>query len=125
GCGPDPRPFTARQAPQSTAHQPAARPPARRPTAKEVAMTTSHVLGQGLLTWPAAERHSDRYGTVCLTRDEAPRSPYEPVHFVDLDHSVDGLRGTLVAEVLQPRTSRHIGDLSRGLMPQPATVGER
>lgn len=74
------------------------------------------VLGEGMLAWPAGERHTDRYGTVYLTSPDG-----QPV---SLSTALAGTYGHLVAVVLVTRRSRHIGDWARGLAPTTPTVGE-
>lgn len=90
-------------------------------------MATPLLLGTGRLTWRRAERMSDRYGFVYLLQrgdslsaeNEAPRAalvlPPESV----------GARGRLIAEVIETRTSTHLGDFFHGVYPETPTVGER
>lgn len=77
-------------------------------------------LGKGVLTWNALERRSDRYGAVWLMDDgHTSLDPSEPNRLLNPDalRDVQGKRGTLTAEVIEPRDSTHIGDLFRGLFP--------
>lgn len=69
------------------------------------------VLGTGSLNWPRAERQSDRYGLVFLLdpSDQPAPLPEAP--------GLDGRRGHLVARVVDPRPSYHLGDGSRGIFP--------
>lgn len=76
-------------------------------------------LGEGVLSWPPCERHTDRYGTVCL--DRGP----DRVESVPFDTAPVGTHGHLVAVVLATRTSPHVGDWARGLFPTTPTVGEQ
>lgn len=86
--------------------------------------TTTHVLGQGRLTWPSAERTTDRYGTVYLLPDGTDLS--DPARSrLTVDPALAGRVGTLVAEILHTRRSGHTGDLARGLPPATPAVGER
>lgn len=78
--------------------------------------TTIINLGQGELTWPSAERVSDRYGAVCFS--------YPGWMDLPLAEKADGQRGTLKAKVLESRVSGHIGDLFRGVYPTQPAVGE-
>jgi hypothetical protein len=82
------------------------------------------VIGEGVLTWDASERISDRYGAVFLMNDGD--SMHEPSGYVPIpDDAPVGMPGWLVAEVTATRQSTHVGDLFRGLRPQTPAVGER
>ena len=78
-----------------------------------------HKLGRGILNWDSTERVSDRYGHVyllaALQGDERVRiARPEPVPS----------RVRLIAVVEEVRTSRHIGDIFRGIFPSTPTPGE-
>src|SRR2546430_5740653 len=77
------------------------------------------VRGEGVLGWPAEERQTDRYGLIHLNPgaddDFAPRR-FEIMHA--------GVHGRLVAVVLEPRPSPHIGDWAHALGPTTPEVGE-
>lgn len=77
-------------------------------------------LGTGVLSWPAAERRSDRYGTVMLCTDAGETTS----GYVNPAARPVGQRGRLVAEVLETRESFHIGDMFRGFYPETPAVGE-
>jgi hypothetical protein len=83
-----------------------------------------HIIGEGQLTWPRAERVCDRYGAVYLVKDANPASTDSedntPLETTDLV----GKRGTLVAHVTEVRESGHIGDLFHGVFPGGAKLGE-
>jgi hypothetical protein len=82
------------------------------------------VIGEGVLTWDASERISDRYGAVFLMNDGD--SLHEPSGYVLIPDDVPvGMPGWLVAEVVATRQSTHVGDVFRGLRPQTPEVGER
>jgi hypothetical protein len=82
------------------------------------------VIGEGVLTWDASERISDRYGAVFLMNDGD--SMHEPSGYVLIPDDVPvGMPGWLVAEVVATRQSTHVGDVFRGLRPQTPEVGER
>jgi hypothetical protein len=82
------------------------------------------VIGEGVLTWDASERISDRYGAVFLMNDGD--SLHEPSGYVPIpDDTPVGMPGWLVAEVVATRQSTHVGDLFRRLRPQTPAVGER
>lgn len=84
-------------------------------------------LGTGILTWNAGERRSDRYGSVWLMNDgHTSETEGEPQHLLDISACKDvvGKRGRLVAMVVSPRKSTHIGDLFRGLFPSIPDTGE-
>ena len=84
-------------------------------------------LGVGILTWCGSERRSDRYGTVWLMNDgHTSLSRGDPEHLLNFAAMVklEGKRGRLVARVLSPRTSTHIGDLFRGFFPETPDQGE-
>ncbi|MDQ3318612.1 MAG: hypothetical protein M3522_14945 [Actinomycetota bacterium] len=88
------------------------------------------ILGTGSLNWPAGERKSDRYGLVLLL-DAAE----EPTHLggpgANAAHTtaseLAGTRGRLIARVVTPRASYHVGDVFRGIFPPeaPLAVGEK
>lgn len=85
-------------------------------------------LGTGVLTWDRAERVTDRYGTVWLMEDgHTSQTGGEPKRLLDLDavklHV--GKTGALVASVIDPRKSTHIGDLFRGIFPSTPDLWER
>lgn len=77
---------------------------------------TQIVLGSGLLNWCGSERRSDRYGTVRLL-DEGDAV------ILTVNAAPLGERGTLTATVTEQRPAVHIGDLFRGIFPDPAPVG--
>jgi hypothetical protein len=82
------------------------------------------VIGEGVLTWHANERHTNRYGAVFLMTDGD--SLHEPTGYLPIpDDAPVGLPGRLVAEVTATRQSTHVGDWGRGLYPQTPAVGER
>jgi hypothetical protein len=77
------------------------------------------LLATGYVSWDAVERRSDRYGSIRLN-DKNDTS-------ILLDRSMDeleGKEGRLVAEVLIPVKSPHIGDLQRRLVPSTPELGE-
>ena len=79
-----------------------------------------NLIGTGILNWPRHERMFDRYGLVALwPRDDEYGSPL-PMDVVPLE----GVRGQLIAKVLEARQSTHIGDLFRDLRPETPEVGE-
>lgn len=79
---------------------------------------TCFEVGCGVLGWPRLERVVDRYGLVLLFED--PKSDdCVPLRLPTVPE------GTLVAEVLETRPSRHMGDTLRGLYPSTPQVGER
>lgn len=74
------------------------------------------VLGVGVLNWHRHERVGDRYGAVNLIHDgEEWPDPVE--RFAE---APEGKVGSLRAEVVEPRESRHIGDLYHGLIQKEA-----
>ncbi len=79
------------------------------------------LIGTGILNWPREERVFDRYGVVALwpyddeRRNEPLPFTYEPF---------EGLKGQLIAKVLEPRKSEHIGDIFRGFLPETPEIGE-
>ena len=77
------------------------------------------VAGEGVLTWSADERRTDRYGLVVLMAGDHSDECVMP------DRSLVGRRGSLVAQVLETRPSPHIGDIFHGLTPSEPEVGER
>lgn len=85
-------------------------------------------LGTGVLTWNGSERRTDRYGSIFLMKDgQTSLTPGNPK--ITLNRKAvalfDGVKGTLVATVIEPRQSTHIGDILRGLFPETPEAGER
>lgn len=83
-------------------------------------------LGVGVLTWNRSERVSDRYGAVYLIEDGQNSFSDGPSPSLVRGEGVKrcaGLKGRLVAHVMQTRDSTHIGDLFRGLSPRTPEVG--
>jgi len=79
-----------------------------------------NLIGTGILNWPRKERVYDRYGLVALwPRDDEMGAPLP----MDI-HPLDGVRGQLIAKVLEARGSTHIGDIFRGFLPETPEVGE-
>jgi len=79
-----------------------------------------NLIGTGILNWPRKERVHDRYGLVALwPRDDEMGAP------IPMDiHPLDGVRGQLIAKVLEAKESTHIGDLFREIYPVTPEVGE-
>ncbi len=75
-------------------------------------------LGSGILTWDPCEPVTDRYGSVYLMDEDTSLT-------CQLETGPAGRCGSLVAQVLVARTSRHIGDLYHGVYPSTPRVGER
>lgn len=65
------------------------------------------VVGTGELYWQSGERISDRYGAVHLNQDDG--------RAMEIDASLVGKRGRLVAVIARPLPAFHLGDLARGL----------
>lgn len=78
------------------------------------------VLGEGRLSWPAAERRSNRYGSIGLFEPSDP----DRIRCVDI-RAHKGQRGRIYATVLVSRDSGHIGDLALGIGPSRTDVGVR
>lgn len=79
------------------------------------------VLGQGVLSWPTAERQSDRYGSVTLFNNPGSGQ----LDCVTWNNVPEGATGTLVAHIVETRESHHIGDFFRGIFPSTPNPGER
>lgn len=82
------------------------------------------ILGTGALNWHADERRTDRYGTVHLNHN--PSVVYHDDAAPDrerFDTAPVGVHGRLVAVIVDTRPTSHIGDLARGVAPQPAPGG--
>lgn len=79
------------------------------------------VLGEGIFGWPRHERVTDRYGSVWLYASlpelDSPilLSQLDELPLVEWGDVPLGEQGQLVAEVIEGRESRHIGDLFRGI----------
>lgn len=86
------------------------------------------ILGQGVLSWPAGERISDRYGLVILGENKPADSWGNFCGDNTMDETqvkrVAGKIGMLVAVVLETRQSHHIGDMFRNIGPTTPAVGE-
>jgi len=79
-----------------------------------------NLIGTGILNWPRKERVSDRYGLVAVwPRGDELGKPLP----MDI-HPLDGVRGQLIAKVLEAKESTHIGDLFREIYPEMPEVGE-
>lgn len=78
------------------------------------------LIGKGKLTWRPDERRSDRYGTVHLLEngDSTTR------HHKFAEMVIPKGRGRLLAQVISPIESTHIGDLFRGLYPRTPKFGQ-
>ena len=84
-------------------------------------------LGEGVLTWEAYERRSDRYGCVYLMGEGGNSLSTEifPSKIaIGTAEMCSGKRGQLIAVVKETRRSTHIGDLFRGVAPVTPEVGE-
>jgi len=82
------------------------------------------LLGIGDLVWDAVERQTDRYGTVRLTNQEVKNGPEHDI-LIDRKHDEhQGKKGKLIAKVIWPVKSPHMGDLHRGLRPQTPKLFE-
>ena len=93
-------------------------------------MTNPHTieLGTGILTWVGAERRTDRYGSIFLMEDgQTSLTPGDPTIKINRKAAAlfDGVKGTLVATVIEKRQSTHIGDFFRGFFPETPEAGER
>lgn len=77
-------------------------------------------LGHGVLSWPGAERRSDRYGQVCLYGggDGGVAIPADAMMTSEIAPFI-GQQGRLLALVTHTAQSHHIGDLFRGFFPPP------
>lgn len=83
-----------------------------------------HMLGSGVLSWTRNERIGDRYGIVFLMQD-GQTSETKEKNSISLNcHELEGTKGKLVARVIQPRKSTHIGDLFHGFFPVAPKVNE-
>jgi len=94
----------------------------------ESATFPRHLLGTGVLTWGRMERISNRYGFVYLMPDgHNSLSAAEPRRWSPEPGTMDfaGMRGRLVAKVIESRKSTHIGDLALGIFPVRPDEGER
>lgn len=84
-------------------------------------------IGEGVLTWRATERRSDRYGSVYLIPEGAnsfSRTPSPSLVNPAMTAKFDGRKGELIAVVTANRESTHIGDLFRGFAPSKPEIGE-
>jgi len=84
------------------------------------------ILGTGILTWPAGERRSDRYGFVFLMMDgeTSETSGGDSILNKAALLKAQGRYGSLEARVIRPMKSTHIGDLFRGLYPTTPQAGD-
>ncbi len=79
---------------------------------------TRILLSKGNLTWNADERRTDRYGSVRLNNDN------KPVLVEPKCDELEGKLGRLIAVVIEPVKSPHMGDLFRGFKPSTPEIGE-
>jgi hypothetical protein len=82
-------------------------------------------LGKGVLTWNAAERRTDRYGTVYLVPEGVNSFTREPTPSIMVRQARAVGMGSLIAVVTETRDSTHIGDLFRRIYPRTPDVGTR
>lgn len=83
------------------------------------------LLGKGVLSWPACERRSARYGTVMLMQ-EGTNSFTKEERPVTLETKPEpGQRVKLFVVVTKSRKSTHLGDLFLGISPSTPSIGER
>jgi hypothetical protein len=80
-------------------------------------MDTKILLGRGALTWSRYERETERYGTVHFDKRRGPI-------FIGGVLPVNGVIGTLVAEVTATRKSKYLADLSHKAWSSTPTVGQ-
>ena len=82
------------------------------------------ILATGALYWHPDERRIDRYGTVHLHRNPDTTDPEaDDADWVVFDAAPVGTHGRLVAVIVGTLPAFHLGDLARGLAPDPAAVG--
>ena len=79
----------------------------------------------GILNWHRNERIYDRYGSIHLHMGLI-RFNGEPVasDYIIFPSGLDGLRGKLIAKVLESRQTSHCGDIARGIIPSRPERGE-
>lgn len=79
----------------------------------------------GILSWPAEERRSDRYGMISLFEKDYNSTVTVKVNLDEiLLGTMAGKQIKITAKVLEARESDHIGDLFRGLFPSTPRVGQ-
>lgn len=85
-------------------------------------MSEPIVLGTGRLSWNADERRTDRYGSVRL--HSADPEGADDVLLTPEADALEGTYGELVARVVGPADSPHVGDWARGFRPSRPDAGE-
>lgn len=80
------------------------------------------LCGRGKLTWFGSERRSDRYGSVWLLKRGDSTSQENEIEDAKL-HFPTG-QGKLLARVIEPLKSTHIGDFFRGISPRTPKCGD-
>ncbi len=101
------------------------------------------LIGEGYLDWRSQERQTDRYGAVSLSkrrgiyRPDLGRLPGARLlegiaelasvrkNSVDLSKAPVSSYGILIANILESHVPQHVGDLIRGIKPEPPLPGER
>lgn len=84
------------------------------------------LIGQGILTWNAEERRSDRYGQIFLMKSGNSFTEGTPSYCqLIINNSIKGVVCELYAEVLESRQSTHIGDLFHQIFPIKPNVGDK
>jgi len=82
-------------------------------------------LGEGPLSWSAAERRKGRYGSIMFTEGDSLDGILGPY---DLDEarveSLVGQGGSLVVRVVEARESTHVGDVFMEIYPRVPKVGQ-
>lgn len=89
-------------------------------------MAECTILGTGILTWPRNERRTDRYGYVHLIARGQTSLTDDSDNLLDVNvaRKASGRTGTIIAHVLEVRTSTHIGDLFRKIYPTQPELNE-
>src|SRR6185437_13461415 len=80
-------------------------------------------LGAGDVSWNALERRSDRYGSIRLTNQDKAGNDHDVLFDPKLDE-LEGKKGKLIAVVVNPVKSPHMGDALRGFIPSTPEKGE-
>jgi hypothetical protein len=90
---------------------------------KTLPRRNERLIGRGILTWIKSERVSDRYGT-CWLMTEGDNSLSGSFTRAEMWFPPDGEYGTLIALMLKPIESTHVGDFFRGLSPRTPNTGD-
>ena len=94
-----------------------------KPKVKSAPCLNQILVGRGIFTWNKSEWVSDRYGS-CWLMEDGGTSVSATHKAAEMRFPPEGQKGRLIAKVIEPRESTHIGDFFRGLVPKTPKAGD-